>query len=211
MLAHLYNVILYSFHSREQVPNELLQLVSRRHSISSATQDMNDLTTMRPHLLTLNGMLKLQEDIVSRYLAGRPRIANISSIHIPFVFRASKPTSEGHPLKYVYCSNLFDQFLLPLQLNCKVSPTVLYFISFAQDLNQVGKLLPPSLKVKHNVTFAEHVTAKLLILQCMGCFSAHRCTMCPHVQESNLVHLLEFKRHWKSDCLSNVLLSQYLK
>ena len=113
MLAHLYNVILYSFHSREQVPNELLQLVSRRHSISSATQDMNDLTTMRPHLLTLNGMLKLQEDIVSRYLTGRPRIANISSIHIPFVFRASKPTSEAHPLKYVYCSNLFDLVLLP--------------------------------------------------------------------------------------------------
>ena len=62
---------------------------------------MNDLITMQPHLLTLNDMLKLQEDVVARYLVGRPRIENVSSIHIPFAFRASKSTSEGHPLKYV--------------------------------------------------------------------------------------------------------------
>jgi len=73
---------------------------------------------MQSHLLDLNSMLKLQEDIASMYLIGRPRIENISSIHIPYAFRVSKPTSEAHPL------------------------------NFAQDLNQVGKLLPTTLKVR---------------------------------------------------------------
>ena len=53
------------------------------------------------HLLTVEDLLKLQEDVASLYLGGRPRIKNISSIHIPFVFRSSKHTSEIHPLKYV--------------------------------------------------------------------------------------------------------------
>jgi len=56
---------------------------------------------MQSHLLDLNSMLKLQEDIVSMFLIGRPRIKNISSIHIPYAFKASKPTSGAHPLKYV--------------------------------------------------------------------------------------------------------------
>ena len=60
---------------------------------------MNDLIVIQPHLLTLDAMLKLQEDVVSRYLVGRPKIKSISSIHIPFAFRASKPTAEAHPLK----------------------------------------------------------------------------------------------------------------
>ena len=90
-----------SVYSREKLQNELLQLVSRRHHISTATQNLRDLTSMRHHLLTLDGMLKLQEDVVTSYLIGRPRIQNISSIHIPFSFRASKSTSEAHPLKYV--------------------------------------------------------------------------------------------------------------
>jgi len=106
----------YSVYSREKLRNELLQLVSRRHSISTVTKNMNDLTTMRPHLLTLNDMLKLQEDVVARYLVGRPRIENVSSIHIPFTFRASKSTSEGHPLKYVLLFLFFDKVLVSLIL-----------------------------------------------------------------------------------------------
>ena len=78
--------------------NELLQLVSRRHQIFMETDNV-DVTQL--HLLTVDDLLKLQEDVASLYLCGRPRIKNISSIHIPFVFRSSKHTSEAHPLKYV--------------------------------------------------------------------------------------------------------------
>ena len=55
----------------------------------------------RLHLLMVDDLLKLQEDVASLYLCGRAQIKNISSIHIPFVFRSSKHTSEVHPLKYV--------------------------------------------------------------------------------------------------------------
>ena len=98
----------YSIYSREKLEKEFLQLVSRRHP---ATQNPN---MMQPQLLTMNDMLKLQEDVVSRYLVGRPRIENISSIHIPFAFRPSKSASEPHPLKYVCCSRVFFVLLIPL-------------------------------------------------------------------------------------------------
>ena len=64
-----------------------------------ATQSHHAVTNW--HLLTLEDLLNLQEDIVSLYLSGRPKIRNIASLHIPYAFRASKPTSKAHPLKYV--------------------------------------------------------------------------------------------------------------
>ena len=57
-----------------------------------------------PHFLILEDLLKLQDDVVSLYLSGRPKIKNIASLHIPFAFRAAKPTTEAHPLKYILCS-----------------------------------------------------------------------------------------------------------
>ena len=69
-----------------------------------------------PHFLVLEDLLKLQEDVVSLYLSGRSKIKNITSLHIPFAFRASKPAREAHPLKYVYsvfsilCSNVLLMF-----------------------------------------------------------------------------------------------------
>lgn len=60
-----------------------------------------------PHFLVLEDLLKLQEDVVSLYLSGRPIIKNIASLHIPFAFRASKPSREAHPLKYILCSQYF--------------------------------------------------------------------------------------------------------
>jgi len=64
-----------------------------------ATENMSKHTVIQPYLLTMNDMMKLQEDVVSRYLVGRQKIENISSIHVPFAFRASKSTTEAHPLK----------------------------------------------------------------------------------------------------------------
>ena len=112
----------YSVYFKEKLQNELLQLVSRRCHISTVTENLSDFNMMWPHLLTLDDMLKLQQDVVSSYLIGRPRIQNISSIHIPFAFRASKSTSEAHPLKYVLVQILFGFIdIHSLIINCFVS------------------------------------------------------------------------------------------
>ena len=86
---------------------EFLQIVCQRHQVSTTTHFAD---VMNPHLLTVEGLLKLQEDVASIYLGGRPKIANISSIHIPFTFKVSKHTYEAHPLKYVllYLYNLYN-------------------------------------------------------------------------------------------------------
>ena len=77
---------------------EFLQLVCRRHQVSTSTHYAD---VMNLHLLTFEDLLKLQEDVACLYLGGRPKIANISSMHIPFTFKVSKDTYEAHPLKYV--------------------------------------------------------------------------------------------------------------
>ena len=61
-----------------------------------------------PHYLVLEDLLKLQEDVVSLYLSGRPKIKNIVSLHIPYAFQASKPAPEADPLKYILCSQYFS-------------------------------------------------------------------------------------------------------
>lgn len=83
---------------RTNLDAEFLQLVCRRHQVSSSTHYAD---VMNPHLLTFEDLLKLQEDVACLYLGGRPKIANISSMHIPFTFKVSKDTYEAHPLKYV--------------------------------------------------------------------------------------------------------------
>ena len=60
-----------------------------------------------PHFLVLEDLLKLQEDVVSLYLSGRPKIKNIASLHIPY-FQASKPAPEADLLKYMLCSQYFS-------------------------------------------------------------------------------------------------------
>ena len=118
--------------------SKFLELVSRRHQTSMATQSHHAVTDW--HLLTLEDLLKLQEDVVSLYLSGRPKIRNIASLHFPYAFRASKPTSKAHPLKCVLSVILMIQYKVSIH-NCS------FVNSFAQDLNQVGKCLPPILKV----------------------------------------------------------------
>ena len=86
------------YYSRANLDTEFLQLVCRRHQVSTKTHFAD---VMNPHLLTVEDLLKLQEDVASLYLGGRPKIANISSMHIPFTFKVSKHTYEAHPLKYV--------------------------------------------------------------------------------------------------------------
>lgn len=86
-----------SFNYRGNLHDEFLQLVCRRHRVSTA---IHRLDARRANLLTAEELLKLQEDVASLYLSGRPRIDNISSIHTAFVFRASK-LIEAHTLTYV--------------------------------------------------------------------------------------------------------------
>ena len=87
----------YSFNYRGNLHDEFLRLVCRRHRVSTA---IHQLDARRANLLTVEDLLKLQEDVASLYLSGRPRIDNISSIHTAFVFRASK-LIEAHTLTYV--------------------------------------------------------------------------------------------------------------
>ena len=86
-----------SFNYRGNLQDEFLQLVCRRHRVCTA---IHQLDSTRPNLLTVEDLLKLQEDVASLYLSGRPKIDNISSIHIPFTFRTSKHI-EAHTLTYV--------------------------------------------------------------------------------------------------------------
>ena len=86
-----------SFNYRDNLQDEFLQLVCRRHQVSTA---INQLDTTQLNLLTVEDLLKLQEDVASLYLSGRPRIDNIASIHIAFTFRTSK-CIEAHTLTYV--------------------------------------------------------------------------------------------------------------
>ena len=81
-------------HSRGNLRSEFLQLVSRRHQVFTTSQTLSHLEVTKLHLLTLEDMLKLQEDVVSLYLSGKPKIENIASIHIPFAFRAPKCTED---------------------------------------------------------------------------------------------------------------------
>ena len=92
---------------REELQSDFLQLVSRRHHFSTAAWNWSHQVVTNPHFLVLEDLLKLQEDVVSLYLSGRPKIKNIASLHIPFAFRASKPAREAHPLKYILCSQYF--------------------------------------------------------------------------------------------------------
>ena len=93
--------------SRDKVQSKFLELVARRHQTSMPTQKQSCHVLKNRHLLTLEDLLKLQEDVVSLYLSGRPKIRNIASLHIPYAFRASKSTSKAHPLKYILCCEKF--------------------------------------------------------------------------------------------------------
>ena len=107
-MSILLNLIRTKHFFREKLQRDFLQLVSRRHHTSTAAWNWNQQVVINPHFLVLEDLLKLQEDVVSLYLSGRPKIKNIASLHIPYAFQAPKPAPEADPLKYILCSQYFS-------------------------------------------------------------------------------------------------------